>query len=51
MGERSSILIVDDRLDKRVVFRTILGGARPEHRHRSSGEEALALAPRQRAAR
>src|SRR4051794_1877797 len=39
--ERSSILIVDDRLDKRVVFRTILEELDQNIVTASSGEEAL----------
>jgi signal transduction histidine kinase/CheY-like chemotaxis protein len=40
-AERSSILIVDDRLDKRVVFRTILEELDQNIVTASSGEEAL----------
>ena len=40
-GERSNILIVDDRLDKRVVFRTILEELDQNIVTASSGEEAL----------
>jgi signal transduction histidine kinase/CheY-like chemotaxis protein len=40
-SERSSILIVDDRLDKRVVFRTILEELDQNIVTASSGEEAL----------
>ncbi len=39
--ERSNILIVDDRLDKRVVFRTILEELEQNIVTASSGEEAL----------
>ncbi|HUJ01988.1 MAG TPA: response regulator [Usitatibacter sp.] len=39
--ERSNILIVDDRLDKRVVFRTILEDLDQNIVTASSGEEAL----------
>ena len=39
--ERSNILIVDDRLDKRVVFRTILEELDQNIVTASSGEEAL----------
>src|SRR6266576_2371038 len=39
--ERSNILIVDDRLDKRVVFRTILEELDQNVITASSGEEAL----------
>ncbi|HUQ29760.1 MAG TPA: response regulator [Usitatibacter sp.] len=39
--ERSNILIVDDRLDKRVVFRTILEELEQNIITASSGEEAL----------
>jgi signal transduction histidine kinase/DNA-binding response OmpR family regulator len=39
--ERSNILIVDDRLDKRVVFRTILEELEQNVVTASSGEEAL----------
>ena len=39
--ERSNILIVDDRLDKRVVFRTILEELDQNITTASSGEEAL----------
>src|SRR5438309_67936 len=39
--ERSNILIVDDRLDKRVVFRTILERLDQNIVTASSGEEAL----------
>ena len=39
--ERSHILIVDDRLDKRVVFRTILEELDQNIVTASSGEEAL----------
>src|SRR5436190_7986960 len=41
LAERSSILIVDDRLDKRVVFRTILEDLDQNIVTASSGEEAL----------
>jgi CheY-like chemotaxis protein len=41
MLERSNILIVDDRLDKRVVFRTILEELDQNIVTASSGEEAL----------
>src|SRR5436190_4047308 len=41
LAERSSILIVDDRLDKRVVFRTILEELDQNIVTASSGEEAL----------
>jgi len=41
MAERSNILIVDDRLDKRVVFRTILEELDQNIVTASSGEEAL----------
>ncbi len=40
-AERSNILIVDDRLDKRVVFRTILEELDQNIVTASSGEEAL----------
>src|SRR5688500_204968 len=40
-AERSNILIVDDRLDKRVVFRTILEELDQNIIAASSGEEAL----------
>ncbi len=40
-AERSNILIVDDRLDKRVVFRTILEELEQNIITASSGEEAL----------
>ena len=40
-AERSNILIVDDRLDKRVVFRTILEELDQNVVTASSGEEAL----------
>src|SRR5688572_26114116 len=40
-AERSNILIVDDRLDKRVVFRTILEELDQNIITASSGEEAL----------
>jgi CheY-like chemotaxis protein len=40
-SERSNILIVDDRLDKRVVFRTILEELDQNIITASSGEEAL----------
>src|SRR5690242_21008348 len=40
-AERSNILIVDDRLDKRVVFRTILEDLDQNIVTASSGEEAL----------
>jgi signal transduction histidine kinase len=40
-AERSNILIVDDRLDKRVVFRTILEELDQSIVTASSGEEAL----------
>ena len=40
-SERSNILIVDDRLDKRVVFRTILEELDQNIVTASSGEEAL----------
>ncbi len=39
--DRSNILIVDDRLDKRVVFRTILEELDQHIVTASSGEEAL----------
>ena len=39
--ERSNILIVDDRLDKRVVFRTVLEELDQNIVTASSGEEAL----------
>src|SRR5688572_25186010 len=41
LAERSNILIVDDRLDKRVVFRTILEELEQNIVTASSGEEAL----------
>jgi signal transduction histidine kinase len=41
LAERSHILIVDDRLDKRVVFRTILEELDQNIVTASSGEEAL----------
>jgi signal transduction histidine kinase/DNA-binding response OmpR family regulator len=41
LAERSNILIVDDRLDKRVVFRTILEELDQNIVTASSGEEAL----------
>src|SRR5213592_2766411 len=41
LAERSSILIVDDRLDKRVVFRTILEELDQNIVTAASGEEAL----------
>jgi CheY-like chemotaxis protein len=41
LPERSNILIVDDRLDKRVVFRTILEDLDQNIVTASSGEEAL----------